>query len=141
MAWSFRDSRHPSEIAADARIAAGRGGGVDVPVEAFLVTDTQALSGAADAIALSTAVISAKRVKMSKLGAIADRIAEKKKAHDAKADEWAARLDALDRREPDAFAIGDAVIEEREGDLRDMENTMRTLGNLPNLVSGESSKG
>lgn len=137
MAWSFRDSRHPAEVEADARNAAARSGRV-VPVETLLVTDTEALSGAADAIALSSAVIGARREKMSKLGAIAERIAAKKAAHDAKADSWAARLDALDRREPDAFAIGDAVIEEREGDLRDMEATMRQLGNLPNLVSGKS---
>jgi hypothetical protein len=75
--------------------------------------------------------------RMSKLGAIAERISAKKEAHDKKADEWAVRLDALDKREPGAFAIGDAVIEERETDLADMEKTMRTLSNLPNVVSGQ----
>jgi hypothetical protein len=79
--------------------------------------------------------------RVSKLGAIAERIAAKKIAHDAKADEWARRLDAIDRREPEAFAIGDAVIDERETDLADMEREMRTISNLPNVVSGGSSQG
>lgn len=77
--------------------------------------------------------------RLSKLGAIADRIAAKKESHDRKADEWASRLDAIDRREPEAFAIGDAVIDEREADLSDMESTMRKVSNLPNVVSGKSS--
>lgn len=76
---------------------------------------------------------------MSKLGAIADRMKAKKVAHDAKADEWAARLDAIDQREPHAFAIGDAVIAERDADLAEMEATMRTLSNLPNVSSTGSS--
>ena len=126
MAWSLRDSRHPIEIEADLRIAAAR--------TSRVVEASQRL----DAV-LTAGIEEGKRV--SKLGAIAERIAAKKVAHDAKADEWAARLDALDRREPEAFAIGDAVIEEREGDLAEMERTMRTLGNLPNVVSGGSSKG
>lgn len=123
MAWTFRDSRHPLEVEADLRYAATRTGRA---LEA---------SKQLDAV-LAAGITEGKRV--SKLGAIADRIAAKKNAHDAKADEWAARLDALDQREPDAFAIGDAVIEEREVDLRDMETTMRKLGNLPNAVSGKS---
>ena len=73
--------------------------------------------------------------KMSKLGSIADRIKMKKEAHDKKADEWAARLDAIDKREPAAFAISDAVIDERDADLKEMEDTMRTLSNLPNVSS------
>lgn len=79
--------------------------------------------------------------RLSKLGSIAERITAKKAAHDAKADEWALRLDAIDQREPAAFAIGDAVIDERETDLADMEREMRTLSNLPNVVSGGSSQG
>lgn len=74
--------------------------------------------------------------RMSKLAEAADRIAKKKQVHDAKGDEWAARLDAIDKREPEAFAMGDAVISERETDLTEMERTMRTLSNLPNVVSG-----
>jgi hypothetical protein len=126
MAWSWKDSRHPIEKEADLRYAAAR--------TARTIETSQKL----DAV-LAEGIKEGKRV--SKLGAIADRIKSKKDAHDAKADEWAARLDALDKREPDAFAIGDAVIEERESDLSDMESTMRTLGNLPNVVSSGSQKG
>jgi hypothetical protein len=77
---------------------------------------------------------------VSKLAAIGDRIKTKKLAHDAKADEWAARLDAIEKREPAAFAIGDAVIAEREADLSEMEGTMRTLSNLPLAGSDGSSE-
>lgn len=119
MAWSFRDTRHPIEREADLRIAAARTGRV---LEA---------SRKLDAV-LAAGIEEGRRV--SKLGAIAERIAAKKAAHDAKADEWADRLNKLDAREPDAFAIGDAVIEERELDLSDMERSMRQLGNLPNVL-------
>ena len=78
---------------------------------------------------------------MTKLAAIGERIAAKKAAHDAKADQWAARLDALDKREPEAFAVGDAVIAEREADLAGMEQDLRTLSNLPLAGSGGSSGG
>jgi hypothetical protein len=70
--------------------------------------------------------------RMSKLAEAAERIAQKKATHDAKGDEWLARLDALDQREPDAFAMGDAALSEREVDLSDMEKTVRVLSNLPN---------
>lgn len=122
----WRDARHPIEREADLRY---RARATDRAVEASKKLD-----------AVLTAGISEGR-RLSKLGSIADRIAAKKKAHDDKADEWAARLDALDAREPDAFAIGHAVIEEREADLKEMEDTMRGLSNLPNAVSGGSSKG
>jgi len=85
---------------------------------------------------LSEGIKEGKRV--SKLGEIGERIAAKKAAHDRKADEWADRLNKLDAREPEAFAIGDAVISERETDLADMERSMRTLSNLPNVVSNKS---
>lgn len=71
-----------------------------------------------------------REVRMSKLGAVAERLKAKKAVHDAKADEWASRLDALDRREPEAFRAGDTVIGEREVDLAEMEATMRNLSNL-----------
>ena len=79
--------------------------------------------------------------RVSKLGAIAERIAAKKVAHDAKADEWAERLNALDAREPESFAIGDAGIQEREDDLSEMEREMRKISNLPNVLSGGSQQG
>ena len=71
------------------------------------------------------------RTTMGKLGSIAERIAQKKAAHDAKAEEWGARLDAMDAREPEAFRVGDAVIAERDQDLASMERDLRQLSNLP----------
>lgn len=72
---------------------------------------------------------------MSKLSEAADRLARKKVVHDNKGDEWNRRLDALDQLEPAAFAMGDAAITEREVDLAGMENTIRTLSNLPFAAS------
>lgn len=69
--------------------------------------------------------------QMGKLGDTAARIAQKKAAHDAKAEEWANRLNAMDKREPEAFAVGDAVVSEREQDLSEMEKDLRQLSNLP----------
>lgn len=78
---------------------------------------------------------------VTKLSAIGERIAAKKKAHDAKAEEWAKRLDALDTLEPRAFAIGDAAVAEREGDIKQFESDMKALSNLPLLDSAASSSG
>lgn len=118
----FRDTRNAIERELDLRYAAAR------------TNSTVAASVKLDHV-LTKAIEENKRV--SKLGAIADRIKAKKEAHDKIADEWAERLDALDRREPDAFAAGHSVLEAREADLADMEATMRSLSNLPNV--GEKS--
>jgi hypothetical protein len=77
---------------------------------------------------------------MSKLSEVASRIKQKKAAYDAKADEWGRRLDALDRREPEAFAVGDAVVAEREMDLKSMESDLRQLSNLPLTEGGHSDE-
>jgi hypothetical protein len=74
----------------------------------------------------------------SRLGEIADRIARKRSAHDAKAEEWAKRLDAIDKAEPGAFAAGDAAVAEREADMKEFEDTIRQLSNLPLAGSPES---
>jgi hypothetical protein len=66
---------------------------------------------------------------VSKLAAIGERIAAKKAAHDRKTDEWAARLNEIEKKEPRAFAIGDAVIAERGADLAQLESTVPTLSN------------
>jgi hypothetical protein len=116
---AYRDSRSGTEIEADRRYALLR-----------------AASGRLDEFLISAI---RKGQTVSKLTAIGDRIKTKKLAHDAKADEWAARLDAIDKREPTAFAVGDAVIAEREADLTEMEGTMRTLSNLPLPGSDGSS--
>ena len=97
-------------------------------------TITQAVSDAADRLTAARVVHQMIREgRVSKLAAVADRIKTKKESYDKKADDWGNRLDALDRREPDAFAAGEAVMSEREADLADMEATMRALSNLPNV--------
>lgn len=103
------------------------------------LTDTEALKNGIERIVTARVLthIATEGKRLSKLGAMAERIAQKKAVHDAKADEWSQRLDALDKREPTAFAIGDAVIDERETDVADMERSMRSLSNLPNVVSGK----
>jgi hypothetical protein len=117
----WRDTRTRTEIEADRRYAAFR-----------------AVSGHLDAV-LQRNIREGRPV--SKLAAMADRIASKKAAHDRKADEWAARLDALEKQEPLAFAAGDAVIAEREADVAQMEATMRSLSNLPLADFTPSSEG
>ena len=77
---------------------------------------------------------------MTKLSSIGDRIAAKKKAHDAKADEWGSRLDSIDAREPAAFAAGDAVLAEREQDIDQFERDMKQLSNLPLHAGSETSE-
>lgn len=104
--------------------------------EVQAVTDAATINRNADRIeAYRVGLQEGKR--MSKLGAVADRIAQKKEAHDKKADEWASRLDALDKVEPQAFAFGDSIIAERETDVKEMEANMRRISNLPN-GSGQS---
>jgi hypothetical protein len=76
-------------------------------------------------------------VSSSRLAEIADRIARKRAEHNAKADEWAKRLDAIDKAEPAAFAAGDAVMSEREADVRQFEDTIRQLSNLAPPGSGQ----
>jgi hypothetical protein len=78
---------------------------------------------------------------MSNLSEIGARITQKKASHDAIAEEWAKRLDALDKREPEAFAVGDAVLKEREADLAQMESDLRSLSNLALAGSGGSASG
>lgn len=118
----WRDTRHRTEVEADASYARARAA----------VTDVDHINVNSDRIqAYRVGLVEGRR--MSKLAAISERIIEKKAAHDKKADEWAARLDDLDKREPGAFAIGDAVIAEKEGDVAEMERNMRTLSNLPNV--------
>jgi hypothetical protein len=74
--------------------------------------------------------------RMSKLGEQGLRIAAKRAYHSDKADEIAARLDAIDKAEPATFAIADAVISERESDLATFEAELRQLSNLPLASSG-----
>lgn len=100
---------------------------------------THELQTAADrisaAVPIAQAIVSERR--MSKLAEIADRMARKREAHNVQADSFAARLDAIDKQEPDAFARGDAFLKERETDLAEFEATIRQLSNLP--LAGSSS--
>lgn len=121
MTMEWRDSRHPVEADADRRYADLRRAGVKLD-------------------AVLTAGIREGR-RMTSMGAIGQRIAAKKAAHDAKADEWAARLDAVDALEPRAFAIGDAAVAEREADLAQFESDMKVLSNLPLGAGSEKSAG
>lgn len=114
-----------------------RNGGAETPPPLPKPDVGAAIEARSDSLVIERLLLK-KGVTVSKLGAMAERIAAKKEAHDRKADEWAQRLDLLDRREPAAFAIGDAVLDERETDLADMERSMRALSNLPNVVSGKS---
>ena len=66
---------------------------------------------------------------MATLSAVAARIKAKKIAHQAKADQIAARLDALDQLEPHAFAAIEHSISGMETDLGDMESEIRALSN------------
>lgn len=69
---------------------------------------------------------------MSKLSAVAERITAKKRAHDDIADHFAAQLNAIDAKEPGAFAIAEQVVSERASDLAQFESDMRQLSNLGN---------
>jgi hypothetical protein len=111
--------------------------------EIHRITDPESIDSAADKIitarVLTTIANDARKDKrLSKLAEAVAAIKDKKIAHDAKGQEWMDRLAKVGEREADAFAIGDAVIDEREADLREMEQTMRELSNLPNVVSGKS---
>lgn len=107
----YRDPRHPVETEADRRYA-----------------DLRRVSVRLDAV-LAAGIREGRR--MTSMGAIGQRIAAKKAVHDAKADEWAARLDVVDALEPRAFAAGDAAVAEREADLAQFESDMKVLSNLP----------
>lgn len=118
----YRDLRHPVEAAADARYAELRRVGVKL-----------------DAV-LAAGVREGRR-QMTTMGAIGQRIAAKKAKHDAKAEEWAVRLDKLDEIEPQAFSIGDAAVAEREADMSQFESDMKVLSNLPLAGSTGSGNG
>lgn len=88
---------------------------------------------------LADAIAEGKRSRpMSKLAAVAERMAKKRAEHDAHADRFMAKLDAIDKAEPAAIARGEAFLAEREADMREFEDTLRQLSNLP-LGGGEKS--
>lgn len=77
---------------------------------------------------------------MTSLSGIGARIAAKRAAHQAKADEWTERLDAIDAIEPALFTRGDLAVSAAEMDIADFENDLKELGSnlspLPRSVGG-----
>jgi hypothetical protein len=75
------------------------------------------------------------------LGGVLARMQQKKAHHGMVAADWATRLDELDKREPEAFAAGEAILSERETDMAEMEANVRALSNTRPLASGNSGDG
>lgn len=73
---------------------------------------------------------------MATLSAMAERIAQKKAVHQAKADEWSKRLDAIDKVEPAMFAAGDEVVAAAEEDIAGFEQEMKDIGKNIAPLSG-----
>lgn len=69
--------------------------------------------------------------RMTSLASVSDRIRAKKESYAKKAEEWGARLDEIDRREPEAFRATEAALVSHETDLSDLEADMRALTNGP----------
>jgi hypothetical protein len=67
--------------------------------------------------------------RMASLASVSDRIKAKKALYAKNAEAWGARLDRLDKLEPDAFAATEAAIAAHETDLAGMEADMRALTN------------
>jgi hypothetical protein len=115
------------------------------PAPDFLKQDIERLTNnVKSARVIAQAIVEGQQAKaelqrMVSLAAVADRIKSKREAHIAKADEWAKRLDAIDKQEPQAFAIGEAAIAEREADMKSLENDLKALSNLPLSDSSTSS--
>lgn len=73
---------------------------------------------------------------VSNLQSVGERITAKRLARQKKADDWAARLDEMDRLEPEIYARGDAVLDAADADMKGLEAELSTLGsNLPPLQS------
>jgi hypothetical protein len=60
---------------------------------------------------------------MVSLGDVAARVRQKKIAHDALAEEWAAQLDYIDKQEPALMAAGDAMISQTRQNMEDMKTS------------------
>ena len=68
---------------------------------------------------------------MATLAEVAVRAGEAKKRHQVRADGYAAKLDGIEQREPEAFARADAVMDALSVDLDTMDTELRQLSNLP----------
>lgn len=80
-------------------------------------------------------------LRMASLSVVSDRIKTKKEAHQAKADEWGAQLDAMDKLEPELFASGDAAISERQADMDELKANFHGLTNIAKPTSDGSANG
>jgi hypothetical protein len=94
--------------------------------QARLQEDTQRIQSAQ---VIAKAIVQGQR--MGKLQEIALRIAKTKESLDAEADKLSARLDEIDRKAPEAFTRGKAVIDQHSADLDAMEAELRQLSNVP----------
>jgi hypothetical protein len=77
---------------------------------------------------------------MGKLSEAASRIKAKKAAHDAMADDWNARMNAIDKTEARVKPMVEQVISERVADLAGLEADMRELSNFPTQDAEPSPK-
>lgn len=73
--------------------------------------------------------------KMGKLSAVAQRISDTRRKLDDEADRLANRLDGLDKKAPEAFAVAHSVVDSQHADLDGMEAELRQLSNLGPLAS------
>jgi hypothetical protein len=78
---------------------------------------------------------------MTKLTAVAERIAATKDHLDKEADKLAARLDKIDAQAPAAFDRGHRFLDAQEADVGRIEDRLRQLSNLPLEGSPDSQKG
>ena len=78
---------------------------------------------------------------MSKLAAVAERIAATKARLDVEADKLAARLDGIDVAAPKAFERGHAFLDAQAADVDAIEATLTQLTNLPLAGSDGSGQG
>ena len=68
---------------------------------------------------------------MGKPTSLAQRIAQTKKHIEDQSDALALKLDALDKKIPEAFGHADHVISQHSGEVDAMDAEMRQLSNLP----------
>lgn len=103
-----------------------------------LAADTEQIKAVRETRLIAVAAVGEAK-RMASLSSVADRIKAKKQLYAEKAESWGARLDALDKREPDAFAATEAAIVSHETDLSDMEADMRALSNGGPPTSSQQS--
>lgn len=71
------------------------------------------------------------RHPMGKLHEVAERIKRTKASLESEADKLMAKLDGVDKKAPDAFSRGHAVIDQQSSDIDTMDAELRQLSNIP----------